>query len=186
MNELFVLVCLLVLLSQEVYAFSPFVVKLYQIKNCDTETTSKIIKQTSLVNAIECSAFRYFYESSGYAPGVIECGIIPDYHTLGYAKSTTPNQPAFEIRLDLDKIKRFNISVENVILHELGHTLGLEHNTVEPTSVMTPKLYGLEPANFSFYDIKKIQEIHPLCMHRDPPLNPFLPPYPFYVPGFYG
>ena len=152
---------------------NPFVTKLYRIKNCDEATTSLIIKQTSYINSIECIGVRYFYEPSTYAPGVVECRHITEGGVLGLAITQTPNSPFFRVILDTEKAKKTKSSLSAVILHEFGHTIGLEHNEIEPTSVMYPGIENDKPKLFTFYDLKKIQEIFPICINREYPLPPF-------------
>tara|TARA_R110002153_G_scaffold168648_1_gene321426 strand:- start:6455 stop:6985 length:531 start_codon:yes stop_codon:yes gene_type:complete len=152
---LFVFVCAVPLSA-------PFSVRLFHVKDCDVSVVTSILKQTRWINDIPCLGFRFYYDSSPYAPGLIECGPIADPRTLGWARSDV-RDPTFKITLDIDKISRFSVSLENTILHELGHVVGLNHNEQDETSIMYPSVRGLNSSFFSLTDLSEMRRLYPLC-----------------------
>ena len=124
----------------------------YQIKKCPVNTTKAIINTANAINKIPCLDFSFRY--SPYAENLIICQNM-NGTTLGQVEQI---QGKDNFLMILNEFKNYTL-MYNVILHEFGHVIGLQH-TCDKNSVMRPFSSSKQTLLFQPQDLVNMYVLH--------------------------
>jgi len=125
----------------------------FKVKKCDQKVENVVTSVITYVNTIPC-VFAVLKESS-QATNEIVCTEKFNGRALGLF---IPQMHNFQILLRLNNRSSFNLT-HNVILHEVGHALGLNHNK-NKNSVMYSVASSEQVHTFDFLDTAFLKSLH--------------------------
>jgi hypothetical protein len=126
-----------------------------KVHKCDLKVEKVVNDAVDYINKLPC-VFAVFKKTSG-ATNFVMCTEKFDKKFMGLY---VPQLTNFKILLRLNETSNFNLT-HNVILHELGHALGLSHNK-NKNSVMYSVVSSKQLNGFDLLDIVSLELLHSL------------------------
>ena len=126
----------------------------YSVYDCDQDTVDNIINVSERIEKIACSDIKL--EKVQWGDSVIKCDDISG-NTMGWVMPRKNDPYNFIMMLEKNMTGFLR---DNVIIHEFGHTLGLEHNC-EAGAAMAPMVNTYAPQWFNFKELNQIRKNFP-------------------------
>jgi hypothetical protein len=127
----------------------------YMIQDCPVNLSKTIVNMTMDIERRECLDVNY--KLMDFAPNIIMCTELTK-DTLGLVTQRQNDPYSFIMLLD-PRIE--GILAENVVLHEFGHTLGLDHSCTQK-SVMRDTSEDRFRLDFTFGDLVELRDYFPV------------------------
>jgi hypothetical protein len=125
------------------------------IQDCPVNLSKTIVNMTMDIERRECLDVNY--KLMDFAPNIIMCTELTK-DTLGLVTQRQNDPYSFIMLLD-PRIE--GILAENVVLHEFGHTLGLDHSCTQK-SVMRDTSEDRFRLDFTFGDLVELRDYFPV------------------------